>query len=83
VYVGASGDKNQFCYIHSFIYTDVNLQVTVNDRFQFFGTVGNILNAHAPLFANTAYTSQTNYLASWHAPGLIGRTFRAGASVKF
>lgn len=83
VYVGASGDKNQFCYIHSFIYTDVNLQVTVNDRFQFFGTVGNILNAHAPLFANTAYTSQTNYLASWHAPGLIGRTFRAGASIKF
>ena len=71
------------CKIHSFIYTDVNLQVTVNDRFQFFGTIGNIANARAPLFANTAYTSQTNYLASWHAPGLVGRTFRAGASVKF
>ena len=83
VYTGASGDKNQFCYIHSFIYTDVNLTVTVNDRFQFFGTVGNIANAHAPLFANTAYTSQTNYLASWHSAGLVGRTFRAGANIKF
>jgi iron complex outermembrane receptor protein len=74
---------DQFCYVHSFIYTDVNLTVTVNDKFQFFTTIGNVTNAHAPLFANTAYTSQPNYLASWHMAGLIGRTFRAGANFKF
>lgn len=83
IYVGPSGDKNQFCHIHSFIYTDLNVTVTVNDRFQFFTTVGDIFGAHAPLFANTAYTAQPNYLASWHIPGLIGRTFRAGANFKF
>ncbi|WP_174292970.1 TonB-dependent receptor plug domain-containing protein [Sphingomonas bacterium] len=82
IYKDANGGSS-FCTIHSFIYTDVNLTVTVNDRFQFFGTVGNIAGAHAPLFANTAYTSQTNYLASWHTAGLIGRTFRAGANIKF
>jgi iron complex outermembrane receptor protein len=83
VYKDANGSGDTFCYVHSFIYTDVNLTMTVNDRFQLFGTVGNIANAHAPLFANTAYTSQTNYLTSWHAAGLVGRTFRAGANIKF
>jgi len=46
-------------------------------------TVGNVFGARAPLFANTAYATQTNYLASWHQAGLIGRTFRAGANFKF
>ncbi|MGN6818606.1 MAG: TonB-dependent receptor domain-containing protein [Sphingomonas sp.] len=72
-----------FCYVHSFIYTDVNLTVTVNDKFQFFTNVGNVTNARAPAFPNQAYTSQPNYLASWHMAGLIGRTFRAGANFKF
>jgi len=83
VYKDANGSGNPFCYVHSFIYTDLNLNVKVNEKFQFFGTIGNILNAHAPLFANTAYTTQPNYLTSWHTPGLIGRTFRAGANFKF
>ena len=69
--------------VHSFLYTDVNMAVEVNDKFKFFFTVGNIFNAHAPLFANNAYTSQPNFLTSWHTPGLIGRTFRAGANFKF
>ncbi|MFS2111139.1 TonB-dependent receptor plug domain-containing protein [Sphingomonas sp. Sphisp140] len=72
-----------FCRINSFVYTDVNLTVKVNDQFSFFGLVGNVTNSHAPLFANTAYPSQVNTLTSWHAAGLIGRTFRAGANIKF
>ena len=72
-----------FCKIHSFIYTDVNLTVKVNNQFSFFGLVGNVTNARAPLFANTAYPSQVNTLTSWHSAGLIGRTFRAGANFKF
>lgn len=74
---------DKFCYVHSFIYTDLNLATKVNDQFTFSLTVGNVFGARAPLFANTAYTTQTNYLASWHAAGLIGRTFRAGATFKF
>jgi iron complex outermembrane receptor protein len=80
---GSALPAGAFCSIHRFIYTDVNVDLTVNDKFQFFFTVGNISNAHAPLFANTAYTAQPNYLTSWHTAGIIGRTFRAGANFKF
>jgi iron complex outermembrane receptor protein len=79
----ATGNVNTFCYVNSFLYTDLNLAAKVNDQFTFSITVGNLFNARAPLFANTAYTTQTNYLASWHQAGLIGRTFRAGANFKF
>jgi len=74
---------DKFCHVKSFLYTDVNLAAKVSEQFTFSITVGNVFGARAPLFANTAYATQTNYLASWHSAGLIGRTFRAGASIKF
>lgn len=77
------GGGPEFCKIKRFIYADLNATVEVNDNFSFFGFVGNFTNAGAPLYANTLYTTQPNYLASWHLPGLIGRTFRAGANFKF
>jgi iron complex outermembrane receptor protein len=83
VYKDSAGGTDKFCNIHSFIYTDVNLTVKVNDKFSFFGLVGNVTNSRAPLFANTAYTAQANTLTSWHSAGLVGRTFRAGANFKF
>jgi iron complex outermembrane receptor protein len=83
IYKVAGQPVDKFCYVHSFIYTDLNLAAKVSDQFQFSLTVGNVFGARAPVFANTAYTTQTNYLASWHAAGLIGRTFKAGASFKF
>jgi iron complex outermembrane receptor protein len=83
VYKDASGGTNTFCRIHRFVYTDVNMTVRVNDKFSFFGIIGNITNARAPVFPNTAYTNQPNTLTSWHSAGLIGRTFRAGANFKF
>lgn len=82
IYKPLTGNAD-FCHIKSFVYTDVNLTVKVNDQFSFFGLVGNVTNARAPLFANTAYPSQVNTLTSWHSAGLIGRTFRAGANFKF
>lgn len=72
-----TGDK--FCYIKRFIYTDVNATVKVNDRFSFYVNVGNILNAKAPI----APSLGNNYLTSWHAAGVVGRTFRAGAKFGF
>ncbi|MEO5494190.1 MAG: TonB-dependent receptor [Sphingomonas sp.] len=83
IYKVAGQPVEKFCYVKSFIYTDVNLAMKVSDQFQFSLTVGNAFGARAPLFANTAYATQTNYLASWHAAGLIGRTFKAGATFKF
>ncbi|WP_294337655.1 TonB-dependent receptor [uncultured Sphingomonas sp.] len=82
VYKDAQGG-NSFCRIRRFIYTDINATIKVNDQFSFFGFVGNVTNARAPFYPNTFYTTQPNYLASWHLPGLIGRSFRAGANFKF
>jgi iron complex outermembrane recepter protein len=85
LYKGASTPANagdQFCYVHNFVYTDVNATFKVNDQFSFYLNVGNAFNARAPI-APAGYTSSPNYLTSWHTPGLIGRTFRAGANFKF
>ncbi|AEG50143.1 TonB-dependent receptor [Sphingobium chlorophenolicum L-1] len=82
IYKDASGG-NSFCKIKTFVYADLNATVEVNENFSFFGFIGNFTNAGAPLYANTLYTTQPNYLASWHLPGLIGRTFRVGANFKF
>lgn len=73
----------QFCYIRRFIYADLNARVEVNDNFSFYGIIGNFTNARAPVHPNTFYTTQPNYLASWHIPGLVGRTFRAGVDFNF
>jgi iron complex outermembrane receptor protein len=71
----------KYCYIKSFIYADLNATFKVNDDFSFYINVGNVTNARAPL-AVTSY-SGINYLPTWHMPGVIGRTFRAGANFKF
>ncbi|GGD87695.1 TonB-dependent receptor [Tsuneonella deserti] len=78
-----SAGGNSFCKIKSFVYTDLNATFEVNDDFSFYLMVGNVTNARAPLYANVLYTSQPNYLASWHIPGLVGRTFKAGANFRF
>lgn len=82
LYKDATGG-NSFCKISSFAYADLNATVKVNDDFSFYLLVGNVTNAGAPVYPNILYTSQPNYLASWHIAGLVGRTFRAGANFKF
>lgn len=73
---------NSFCYVKNFIYVDLNATATVNDKFQFYINIGNLFGARAPI-APASYSSSPNNLTSWHTPGLIGRTFRAGANFKF
>ncbi|WP_254606506.1 TonB-dependent receptor domain-containing protein [Sphingomonas bacterium] len=75
------GTGNNFCYIHSFIDTDLNTAIRVNDKFTFTFNVSNLLDVKAPL-APASY-SGTNYLPTWHLDGVIGRAFRAGANFKF
>ncbi|MDB5674767.1 MAG: TonB-dependent receptor [Sphingomonas bacterium] len=72
---------NKFCYIKSFTYADMNAMFKVNEDFTFYVNVGNVTNARAPL-AVSSY-SGVNYLPTWHMAGVIGRTFRAGATFKF
>ena len=73
------GTGDNFCYIDRFLYTDVNASVKVNDQFTFYVNVGNITNAKAPI----APSMGSNYLTSFHAAGVMGRSFRAGARFKF
>lgn len=75
-------DKTFQCFIRPFIYTDLNIAVKANDKFRFFVNVQNLTNARAPLAAG-AYTSNPNYLSSWHYAGLVGRNFSAGANFSF
>ena len=82
LYKDSSGG-NSFCKIKSFVYTDLNATFEVNEDFSFYMMVGNVFNRGAPLYANVLYTSQPNYLASWHIPGLVGRSFKAGANFRF
>jgi iron complex outermembrane receptor protein len=73
--------QSKFCYIKRFIYADLNAAIKVDDKFTFNFTVGNFTNERAPL-APASY-SGVNYLPTWHYAGVIGRTFRAGATFKF
>ena len=75
------GTGEDACYIKRFIYADLNMTYKVNDNFTFYMNVGNFTNERAPI-APASY-SGVNYLPTWHFPGVIGRTFRAGASFKF
>ncbi len=75
-------DSERFCYVKSFVTVDLNGSIRVNDDFTFFANVGNVLNARAPI-APASYASSPNFLTTWHYAGLIGRTFKAGASFKF
>jgi len=80
--VRSGGDKTKQCYVRPFIYVDLNAGVAVTDQFRFFVNVQNLTNARAPL-ASAAYTSNPNYLSSWHYAGLVGRNFSAGANFTF
>jgi len=75
------GTGDAFCYIRRFINVDVNATIQVNNAFTFYMNVGNVFDAKAPI-APSAY-SGTNYLPTWHYAGIIGRTFKAGATFKF
>jgi len=72
-----TGDK--FCYIKRFVYADLNASMKVNEDFTFYVNVGNVTNAKAPI----APSMGSNYLTSFHAAGVVGRTFRAGARFGF
>ena len=81
LYTSADPTGNRFCYIHSFVNTDLNAALRVNDRFTFTVNVSNLFDVKAPI-APASY-SGVNYLPTWHLDGVVGRAFRAGASFKF
>lgn len=71
-----------FCYVRPFVNNDLNVTVTPNEQFTFWVNIKNLFDVKAPV-APAAYASAPNFLTTWHYAGLIGRQFRAGASIKF
>jgi iron complex outermembrane receptor protein len=71
-----------FCTIKSFINVDLNASYQVRPQLTLYANVGNVFARKAPI-APGAYTSNPNYLTSWHYAGLIGRTWKVGASYNF
>jgi iron complex outermembrane receptor protein len=75
---GADGTGNTFCYIPKFIYTDVTASYKLNDGVTLYTNIGNISASKAPLAPGGS-----NFIGTWHLPGVIGRTYRVGAKFAF
>jgi iron complex outermembrane receptor protein len=69
------------CKVDRFISLDLVGRFNVNDNFTFYVNVINALNERAPFDPNTY--GGNNYNPAFHTQGVIGRMFRAGATVKF
>ena len=82
LYVGKSGDVNQFCYVKSFLDVDLNGSVEVREGLRIYANVGNLFDARAPIDP-AGYTSSPNYMTTWHAAGVLGRTYKLGVKFEF
>jgi iron complex outermembrane receptor protein len=69
------------CTVKHWIDVDLSGSVRVNDNFTFYMNVVNLLDAKAPFDPNTY--GGNNYNPAWSSAGVVGRYFRAGATVKF
>lgn len=69
------------CTVKHFLDFDLTGQIKVNSKFTFYGTIANLFDAKAPFDPNTY--GGNNYNPAWSTAGIIGRTFRAGATFKF
>lgn len=69
------------CDVRRFIQLDANVNFKVNDKFNFYVNVINVLDEKAPFDPNTY--GGNNYNPAWSSAGVVGRLFRAGAQFSF
>ena len=69
------------CTVKHFFDFDVSASVKINQNFKFYVNVVNAFDNKAPFDPNTY--GGNNYNPAWSSAGVIGRLFRAGATVKF
>lgn len=77
----AGGNTPIQCQVRHWLQFDANVNFAVNDQFNFYVNVVNVLDAHAPFDPNTY--GGNNYNPAWTSAGVVGRLFRAGATFKF
>jgi iron complex outermembrane receptor protein len=69
------------CHVKRFINVDMTGSIDVGDRFTLYANVVNVFGAKAP-YDPTTYGG-SNYNPAWASSGVIGRSFRVGATVKY
>lgn len=77
---GTTGGALQ-CTVKHFLDIDLTTQFRVNDKFTFYVNVSNLFDAQAPFDPNTY--GGNNFNPAWSSAGVIGRSFRGGATFKF
>jgi iron complex outermembrane receptor protein len=77
----ANGDAYQSCRVKSFISVDLTGTVKVNDQFELYANVMNVLNNKPPIDATTYGAYLYNPVVGESA--IIGRAFRVGAKASF
>ncbi|MEO8115945.1 MAG: TonB-dependent receptor, partial [Phenylobacterium sp.] len=82
LYVGPSGDTNQFCYVKRFISVDLNGSAEIREGLKLYANIGNVFDAKAPIDP-AGYTSSPNFMTTWHYAGVIGRTYKVGVKFEF
>ncbi|WP_235535006.1 TonB-dependent receptor plug domain-containing protein [Sphingomonas sp. Leaf339] len=74
-------DPSFNCRVKHFINVDLTGSVKVNDQFDLYFNVVNLLDEDAPL--NAGNYAGVNYNPTYHQIGVVGRTMRVGANFKF
>jgi iron complex outermembrane receptor protein len=69
------------CNVKSYITTDINVQVKVNDQFTVYGTVNNLFDRMPPIDPATYGAHEYNPVQGGN--GILGRYFKVGAKVNF
>ncbi len=78
-YQGTNPDFN--CHVKHFVDVDLTGNVKVNDKFDLYFNVVNLLDQKAPL--NAGNYAAVNYNPTYTQIGAVGRTIRVGANFQF
>lgn len=74
-------DPNFNCKLKHFVDVDLTGNVKVNDKFDLYFNVVNLLDQKAPL--NAGNYAAVNYNPTYTQIGAVGRTMRIGANFQF
>jgi iron complex outermembrane receptor protein len=69
------------CHVKHFLDVDTTVSYAVTPRMSVYANVYNLFGVHAPFDPNTY--GGVNYNPAWSSAGILGRTFRVGATFGF
>lgn len=72
----------QFCRVHSFLETDLNVSDKIDPKWMLHASVTNLFNQQPPVGVST-YGSGYPYNPSLHTAGAVGRYVNVGVNYRF